>query len=142
MRGHCWSPSQKLPLFNVRDRRDMAQCHLSSSMPSFHIHVWCHRSKAGDKYSPGSLHCENIWSSATSDGKNCLCLSFPVGLCINQHQMKRKYVVKLCKTSSRHTHFALIIIQLRSVTDRVILNQKEKKYLYAASSIRKSKPMN
>lgn len=59
--------------------------------------------------------------------KNCLCLSFLVGPCINQHQIQWKYVVKLCKTLSRHTHFCLIIIQLRSVTDRVTLNQAKKK---------------
>lgn len=68
---------------------------------------------------------------------------FLVGPCINQHQIKWKYVVKLCKTLSRHTHFCLIIIQLRSVTDRVTLNQTEKNtWMLLPPSVNRSQWVN
>lgn len=58
---------------------------------------------------------------------NCLCLSFLVGPGTNQDQMKCEHVVKPCKTLSRHPHFCLIVIQPRSATDRLTLNQTKKK---------------
>lgn len=131
VRGHCWSPLQKLPLSKGSAWRDMVQRLLPSSflalqLPSPVPEVqsrFCLRWRA---HSLGFLQREDTWSNVISDGKDCLCLSFLVGPCINQHQIKWKGVVKLCKTLSRHTHFCLIIIQLRSGTDRVTLNQTEK----------------
>lgn len=57
---------------------------------------------------------------------NYWCLSFLVGPGTNQDQMKCEHVVKPCKTLSRHPHFCLIVIQPRSATDRLTLNQTKK----------------